>query len=351
MAPEALERQLGHPFHLRLGANESNFGMSPRAIEALRKSVENMGRYGDPECHDLREALATKHGVTSQNILVSTGLDDVLSLCARAFVNPGDAVINSLGGYPTFNYGAQGAGAKIETTPYVNDQVDLAGLSEAAHRTAAKVVFLANPDNPSGSWHSARKVLDFLETLPKSCILLLDEAYSDFAPEDALPEIDVEDPRVIRLRTFSKAHGLAGARVGYMIASNETVAAVNKIRMHFGVGLAAQVAALASLQDPGFLADVVNQAATGREDYHRLGRELGVPTLPSSTNFVAFDLKSRDTADAALNALLARGVFIRKPGHPPLSRCIRVTVGRKDERAEFADHLAAVLSSPFLVAK
>lgn len=343
MAPEALERLLGRPMELRLGANESNFGVSPFAAEEMVKAMEKIGWYCDPECFELREELAFLHGVTRENIVVGSGLDDVLSLCARCFLDPGDHAVNSLGGYPTFNYGVQGAGGVLDLVPYKNDRTDLLGLCEVARSVGAKLLFVANPDNPSGTWHSAAAIAELIENLPPECILLLDEAYSDFAPPEAIPQINVADERVIRLRTFSKAHGMAGARVGYAIASAEIIASFNKIRMHFGVNLVGQTGALASLRDPGFILGVINEVERGRTEYHMLAASHGLETLPSATNFVAIDMGSFEKAKATLDAMLKRGVFIRMPGAAPLNRCIRVTVGTESERKRFGEEFATVL--------
>ncbi len=334
---------MGRKIDLRLGANESNFGISPHAAEAMLKAVERVGWYGDPENYELREELALRHGVTRDNILVSAGLDDVLSLIARTFLNPGDYVVNSLGGYPTLNYGVQGAGGKLEFVPYVDDHVDLDGIATASHRVSAKLAFVANPDNPSGSWHTALEIESFLQKLPEATTLLLDEAYSDFAPSDAIPRIDASNPRIIRLRTFSKAHGLAGARVGYAIANEDTVTAINKIRMHFGVNLMAQAGALASLRDPHFVSNVADKVAEGRQDYYLMANKMGLKTIPSATNFVAIDMGSFENAKDTLSSFLNNGVFIRMPGAPPLNRCIRVTVGTPGERARFAEQFARIV--------
>jgi len=343
LAPEAIERKLGRPMRLRLGANESNFGISPQAAEAMRKAVDRIGWYCDPENFELREELAKKHGVSRDNVVVCAGLDDVLSLCARAFLDPGDFAVNSLGGYPTFNYGVHGAGGKLEFVPYKEDRVDLGGITEAAHRVRAKLAFVANPDNPSGTWHESGPIHELAKNLSETCTLLLDEAYSDFAPSEAIPPIDASNPRIVRLRTFSKAHGLAGARVGYAIAAEETVQNINKIRMHFGVNLIAQAGALASLRDPNFVAGVVEEVARGRAEYESMAATLSLKTLPSATNFVAIDMGCFEDAKNTLDNLQERGVFIRMPGAPPLNRCIRVTVGTAGERKQLAEELALVV--------
>jgi len=346
VAPEALERASGRRFILRLGANESNFGPSPKAREAMHAAVDSVYNYGDPESYELRVALARHHGVSIDNIVVASGIDDLLGLVVRSFLERGETAVTSLGAYPTFNYHVAGFGGALERIPYRDDQRalsnDLDALAAAAQRTSARLVYLANPDNPSGSWHSATDLAAFLDRLPEGSLLLLDEAYIDFAPAEALPPMDAGDPRLIRLRTFSKAHGMAGARIGYAIATPETIAAFDKVRLHFGVNSVAQAGALASLQDSDYLASVVTAVAAGRHDYETLARELGLTPLPCAANFVTIDVGGPARARALVAALAARDVFIRMPGGPPLDRCVRVTVGTPPERALFAQILREV---------
>ena len=236
-----------------------------------------------------------------------------------------------------------GYGGKLQRVPYrSDDRNDLIGLAEAANHSQARIVYLANPDNPSGSWVAAEEIGALVDALPEDCLLLLDEAYSDFAPEHALPPVAVSDPRVIRARTFSKAHGMAGARIGYALATAEIIAAFDKIRLHFGVNRVAQAGALASLRDTEHLVSVVAAVAEGRAEYVRLARDLGFTPLRSATNFVTMDVGGVERARALVAALAEQGVFIRMPGAPPLDRCVRVTVGTPEERATFADILRIV---------
>jgi histidinol-phosphate aminotransferase len=342
--PEALERKVGRPLRVRIGANESAFGPSPRAVAAMAAEAARVNWYGDPEGFDLRTALARRHGVAIDNIVLGGGADELLGLTVRVFVDPGDAVTMSYGGYPTFAFHVNGFGGRFATAPYRDDRNDPEGLADAARQAGARLVYLSNPDNPSGSWLSAAAQRELIERLPPGAVLALDEAYADFAPPDSLPEIDPEDPRVIRIRTFSKAHGLAGLRVGYAIAPAETIRAFDKVRNHFGVGRVAQAGALASLGDPDFIADVVREVEAGRREYQRLADELGLDALPSATNFVAIDVGSAERAKAVLAMLLEEhGIFLRMPGLPPLNRCIRVTVGTAPERGAFAEAFRHVL--------
>ncbi len=341
-APEALERQSGRPIKLRLGANESTFGPSPRTREAMRAASDQVAWYGDPESYVLREALARRHHISMEQIVVGSGIDDLLGLIVRAFLEQGETAVTSLGAYPTFNYHVAGYGGNLERVPYRDDKNDLDALAAAAHRVGARLVYLANPDNPAGTWHTADNLHSFLDRLPGNCLLLLDEAYIDFAPAQAIARIDASDPRVLRLRTFSKAHGMAGARIGYAVGNAEIISAFEKIRLHFGVNLIAQAGALASLEDTDYLQTVVAAVAKGRQDYEELAHSLGLPTIPSATNFVSIDVGGPTRARALLAALAARDVFVRMPGAPPLDRCIRVTVGTPEQRAAFAAVLREV---------
>jgi len=342
--PEQFERRLGHTLKLRIGANESAFGPSPKAIAAIALGSPRIAWYCDPEGFVLREALAKHHGVKLANIGLGTGADDILGLSVRSFADAGDPVVMSHGGYATFAFHVAGFGARFVHAPYRDFKNDAEALGQAARESDARLVYLSNPDNPTGSWLSADEQMRLIAGLPKHCILVLDEAYSDFAPAGSLPELDPEDPRVIRVRTFSKAHGMAGMRVGYAIAPAEVIATFDKIRHHFGVSRLSQEAALASLGDQNFIRDVAAKVATGRADYARIAERLGLKTLPSSTNFVAFDMGSGARARATLALLLEEeSCFLRMPGVAPLDRLVRVTVGTEEERAGFAAALARIL--------
>jgi histidinol-phosphate aminotransferase len=342
--PEALERRIGRQLKLRIGANESAFGPSPKAIAAINAGAGRINWYCDPEGYVLREALARHHGVKRDNIGLGIGIDDLLGLIVRAFVDPGDPVAMSHGAYPTFAFHVSGFGGNFVHAPYRADRNDPEALAAVARQSGSRLVYLSNPDNPTGSWLGAEEQLRLIDRLPPGALLILDEAYSDFAPPGTLPALDAEDGRVIRLRTFSKAHGMAGARIGYAIAPAEIIATFDNIRHHFGVSRLSQEAALASLGDPGFIAEVVRKVAAGRDDYARLAQRLGLSALPSATNFVAIDLGTGARARAALTLLLEEeACFLRMPGVAPLDRLIRVTVGTEEERHGFAGALARIL--------
>lgn len=338
VAPEAIERRTGSPLALRLGANESAFGISPGAQQAMRAAIAQTSWYADPENYDLRAGLAAHHRIDIDHIVVGSGIDGLLGLIVRAFVEPGTHVVTSLGTYPTFNYHAIGYGGTLQRVPYAaDDRQDLERLSQNARALGARLVYLANPDNPSGTCHRAVDIDALLNSLPPDCMLALDEAYGEFASAEEVPTIRTDDPRLVRFRTFSKAHGMAGARIAYVIAHTDVTDAVNKIRNQFEVNRVAQAGALASLGDQTFITSVIDAVAAGRREYMALADRLGLPTIASSANFVCIDIGGADRARDILARLQRHGVFVRMPGEAPLSRCIRVTVGTAPQRAQFAE--------------
>jgi histidinol-phosphate aminotransferase len=340
IAPEELARNGGHRELLRLGANESAFGPPPRATAAMREALPHISWYGDPESVELREALAAAHGCAVAEIVVAAGIDDLLGLCVRGYLAPGEVAITTLGSYPTFNYHVAGYGGVLESVPYARDgAVQLEALALAARTAHAKLVYLANPDNPSGSFAPHAEVERLLAALPADTLLVLDEAYADFVEARELLPAAV-DPRVVRTRTFSKAYGMAGARIGYALAARAVVETFGKIRLQYGVNRTAQIGALAALGETEFVAGVVAEVARGRAEYAALAERAGFATLPSRANFVLIDAGTRERAERLLNLLLERAVFVRKPGAPPLDRCIRVTVGTPAERLRFAEAFA-----------
>jgi histidinol-phosphate aminotransferase len=345
VGPEELARRVGRRELIRLGANESAFGPPPAALAAMRAELARASWYGDPECADLRAALAARHGVDPAEIVVGSGIDELLGLIVRAYLGDGEVAAATHGTYPTFTYHVAGHGSRVATVPYRDDgYVDLPALAALARRESARIVYLANPDNPSGTRAAVAEFAAFLEAIPARSLVILDEAYADFvAPEDlAGPN---GDPRVVRMRTFSKAYGLAGARIGYALAPRETIATLGKIRNQYGVNRIAQSGALAALDEPEFIAGVVAEVARGRAEYAALGARLGMRTLPSETNFVCFEIGSPALAEAMVEGLLESGIFIRKPGAPPLEGFIRVSVGAAAERAAFAQAFGDLLAA------
>lgn len=326
VGPEAQERAMRQPFAARIGANENIFGPSPKAIEAMQQIAGDIWMYGDPESYDLRHALAAHHGITPENLVVGEGIDGLLGYLVRLLVGEGDAVVTSDGAYPTFNYHVAGFGGALHKVPYRDDAEDLPALLAKAAEVDAKLVYFANPDNPMGSWCNGEEIIAQLNNIPDGCLLLLDEAYVELAPDGTAPEIDINDPRVIRMRTFSKAYGMAGARVGYAMGEAQNIRAFEKIRNHFGMNRAAQSGALAALEDASWLSETCDKVETSRQHIAAVAAKHGLKTLPSATNFVAIDCgKDGAYAKAILDGLVARGIFVRMPFVAPQNRCIRIS--------------------------
>ena len=348
VGPEAIERQRGLKVEARIGANENGFGPAPSVLAAMREAGDGIWKYNDPENFDLREALAAHLGVTSANIAIAGGIDELLGQVVRLVIEPGMPVVTSLGGYPTFNFHVAGFGGRLVTVPYADDREDLDGLLDAVKRENAPLVYFANPDNPMGSWWDADKIVAFARALPETCLMVLDEAYSETGPASALPSIEslIDLPNIVRTRTFSKAYGLAGARVGYAISTPGTAQAFDKIRNHFGMNRLATAAALAALKDQAYLAEVTGKIRAARERIAGIARANQLSPLASATNFVAIDAGRDGTyARAIVDGLMQRGVFIRMPGVAPLNRCIRVSVGPAADMDRFEAALPDVLRS------
>ena len=346
IAPERIERDRNAPFAARLGANEGNFGPSPAASEAMARAARDEAwKYCDPENWALRERLSAHLGIDMEEIVAGPGIDGLLGLTVRIFSDTGQPILSSLGAYPTFNYHIAGYGRQLVTVPYAGVQEDLEALAARCREIEPAIVYISNPDNPMGSWWDAGAITRFCEVAPEQTLILLDEAYGETAPERALPAIDTARPNLIRMRTFSKAYGMAGMRCGYAFGHRDLIAAFDKVRDHFGVNILAQAGARAALDDGLWLEQTLGHIADARETIAAIGARNGLNAVPSATNFVTLDCgHDGDFALTLLKALEARGVFVRKPMAPGLDRHIRVSAGRSDELDWFAEQLPGALA-------
>ncbi|MEO0544865.1 MAG: pyridoxal phosphate-dependent aminotransferase [Pseudomonadota bacterium] len=341
VAPEETERAKGVVFKARLGANEGNFGPASAAVAAIQKAAsDDIWKYCDPTAFELRQALSRRLNIDLDEVVCGPGIDGLLGLIVRIFSSPGDTILTSLGAYPTFNYHVHAYGRTLKTLPYKAFREDLEGLAQLTREQRVSIVYVSNPDNPMGTWWRADAVEAFLNAVSPNTLIILDEAYGETAPDGTLPPIDTGRPNLIRLRTFSKAYGLAGLRVGYAFGNRELVKLFHRVRDHFGVNVMAQKAALASLDATKWLAEAIEQIADGRDRIAKIARDNNLDPIASATNFVTIDCKADgDFAAGILQRLADHGVFVRKPMAPGLDRCVRISVGRKEE----LDHLEAVL--------
>ena len=340
VGPEAIERRLGRPFRARIGANESGFGPSPRVLDAIRNAAEGIWKYPDPENFDLRSALARFHAIAPSEVTIGEGVDGLMGHIVRLFIAPGDVLLTSHGAYPTLNYHVVGYGGRLEFVPYNGAHEDLRALADAAQRLRPRIVYVANPDNPMGSYWGPDEIRAFIRAVPEDCLVMLDEAYGELAPEGTLPPIDPGQGNVLRLRSFSKAYGLAGIRVGYAMGPARIIGAFNRIRNHFGVNRLALAAAMAALDDQAYLQSAKAAISAARTRIAGIAHDNDLVALPSATNFVAVDC-GRDGAYSTriLEELANLGVFVRKPGVAPLDRHIRISVGPEAEMDLLAETL------------
>lgn len=346
VGPEAQERARKRTFKARIGANESVFGPSPKALRAMKEATEEVWQYGDPENHDLLRALASHYGIKSENIVVGEGIDGLLGYLVRMLVKPGVSVVTSRGAYPTFSYHVAGYGGTLVTVPYTEDHENPHALVAMARKVNASLVYLANPDNPMGTWNSFETVADAVRCLPHDCLLVLDEAYIDCAPPGTAMEIDVKNRSVIRMRTFSKAYGMAGARVGYAIGHEELMNAFNKVRNHFGMCRISQAGALAALRDREYLSEAVGKIAAARKGISDIARGCGLEPVPSAANFVAIDCGADGAfAKRVLEGLIERDIFVRMPFVSPQNRCIRISAGTDADLELFKSALPQALEA------
>lgn len=343
VGPETQERTRGSTFKARLGANESVFGPSPVAIAAMADAARDVWMYADPESYELKIALAAHYAIAPESIIVGEGIDGLLGYLCRMFVEPGVKVVTSDGAYPTFNYHVTGCGGTLVKQPYKNDAEDIDALLAASED--ARLVYLANPDNPMGTMHSSKAVVELAAGLPDGCLLVLDEAYGEFAELPLLP-LNETPENVIRFRTFSKAYGMAGARVGYGIGSPQVIDAFNKIRNHFGMSRISIAGALAALNDQAYLEKVKADVSAAKARIAELGRLNGLTPLESHTNFVALDCRQDgDFARSVLAELGKLGVFVRMPFVAPQDRCIRISAGRPRDLDVLEDALPKALAA------
>ena len=340
---EELRRELGLEHVVKLASNENAHGPSPRAVEAVRGDSLVLHRYPDPRGYELRRALATHHGIEANELCLGNGSNELIDLICRVFASRGD---HAVFGHPSFPcYHIASVAQELETTAVpLRDHVewnvdDL--LSAVTPDT--KLLFVANPNNPTGSYIPRRELERLLRETPERALVVLDEAYVEYA--DAGDFVEGTELRGLRerlaiLRTFSKAYALAALRVGYVIAPSTVIAQLNRLRAPFNVGTAGQRAACAALEDQAHLRRTVAATVSERASLAAALEADGLRVAPSQANFVLVDVGR--PGRAVYESLLREGVIVR-PMPPPLERYIRVTVGLPDENAAFIDALRRVL--------
>ena len=343
---EEVEREYGVKNALKMASNENALGPSPKAVEAIRKSLSRIHRYPDGGCFYLRKKLSAFLGVKPEMLVFGNGSDEVLVLAARAFAGPGDEVIIANPTFLIYEIAAQAQAARVVKVPMKNFRYDLPAMAKKI-TPKTKLIFVANPDNPIGTYVSQKEVTAFLSKVPAGIPVVLDEAYFEFAGENKdYPDwlkLLSQFKNLIVARTFSKAYGLSGLRIGYGVADPGIVNALNKVREPFNVNSLAQTAALAALDDKAHLRRTLQTVSAGKKYLYKEAKRLGLFYIQSATNFVLIDLE-KNAAEAA-EALIRKGVIIRAMTAWGLNTFIRVTVGRKEENQKFVKALNEIMRS------
>jgi histidinol-phosphate aminotransferase len=347
---EELERELGIHNSLKLASNENPLGASPMALAAAAGATAELNRYPDDLGFRLRNRLAARHGVQADQLVLGAGSSDVIDMVARAFLGPGRNAVFSRYAFAMYPIYTQACGAQArvaaacpadhEAMPYGHDLQSMAAAVDADTR----VLFIANPNNPTGTWLTASQLKPFIAALPRHVIVVLDEAYTEYVEQADFPDGAqwlAEFPNLIVTRTFSKIYGLAGLRVGYGIANAELAAVVGRLRHPFNVNSIGLAAAEAALDDQVFLEQSLQTNREGLLQMEQAMGGLGLKYIPSVGNFLSIDL-GRPAADI-YQALLRDGVIVRPVANYGLPNHLRITLGDATQNARCIQALARVL--------
>jgi len=329
---------------VKLASNENPLGPSPRVLEAVRQALPELTRYPDGNGFTLKQSLAHRYGAAPEQITLGNGSNDILELVARAFLAPGLNAVFSAHAFAVYPIATQAAGAQGKVVPARDWGHDLDAML-AAIDAQTRVIFLANPNNPTGTWFGAEALERFLAQVPEQVLVVLDEAYIEYAEGSELPDglaYLAQHPNLLVSRTFSKAYGLAALRVGYAISSPRIADVLNRVRQPFNVNSLALAAACAALEDEDYLRASREANTAGMRQLEAGFRALGLSWIPSRGNFIAVDF-ARDAAPVN-QALLHEGVIVRPVAGYGMPTFLRVSIGTEAENARLLDALQQVLA-------
>jgi histidinol-phosphate aminotransferase len=338
-----LERELGITGIVKLASNENPLGASPNAVAAMHEAIKTIALYPDGNGFDLKDALTKRYGVAHANLVLGNGSNDLLELASRAFLAPGDVAVYSAHAFAVYALATQAVGAKGVTVPAKDFGHDLEAMLKAAVQHKAKMVFIANPNNPTGTYLTAEALQNFMQALPANILVVLDEAYNEYLPPaqryDSVSWLK-KYPNLIISRTFSKAYGLAGLRVGYAIAHEQVTDMMNRVRQPFNVNSIAQAAAVAALHDMDFVQQTYELNQRGMQQITAGLTKLGLSYIPSYGNFISFRIGG---ATAMYRRLLELGVIVRPVANYDMPDYLRVSIGLETENDKFLTALAQAI--------
>jgi histidinol-phosphate aminotransferase len=338
-----LERELGITGIVKLASNENPLGASPKAVAAARAALDEIGLYPDGNGFALKDALVKRYGVTHNQIVLGNGSNDLLELSARAFLTVGDKAVYADHSFAVYALATQAVGAIGISVAAKDFGHDLDAMRKAAVEQGAKMVFIANPNNPTGTFLSGEALHGFLRALPANILVVLDEAYNEYLPVESRYDSVKwlrEFPNLIISRTFSKAYGLASLRVGYALGDAQVIDMLNRVRQPFNVNSMAQAAAVAALQDTDFVKQAFDLNLRGMKQIVDGLMKLGLEHIPSFGNFVSFKIKD---AMRIYRRLLELGVIVRPIANYAMPDYLRVSIGLAAENEKFLSALKQAL--------
>jgi len=338
---ETLLREKGLSRAIKLASNENPYGPSPKAIAAMRDAVSEVHRYPDGDATMLKEALASFHQIDSDRILIGNGSNEVLELLIRTFAGAGDEVVYAQRGFIVYALASQAAGATGVAVPESDGLSHDLDAMAAAVTEKTKVVCIANPNNPTGTLHSNTAIQAFLDKLPRDVVVIIDEAYYEFVADHLGDSVhDLSHPGLVISRTFSKAYGLAGCRIGYAIAGSEIVGLANRFREPFNINLLAQAAAVAALDDREWVIERVAETIGERDKLETALQGMGMSGGHSFGNFV---LLRHSNSSEILQRLENHGIIPRPLAPYGMADYLRISVGLPDENIEFLAVLKRII--------
>ncbi len=340
-----LERELGLKNIIKLASNENPFGPSPLAIKALSRELTNIFRYPDGNCYELKKKLSEKFHLKPENFIIGNGSNEIIELLIRAFVKDGDEVIMADPSFIVYRTVTIVSGGKPIFIKLKDFEFNLDAMYDAINKKT-RMVIIDNPNNPTGVIVKKQKLDSFVKSLPESVILVLDEAYREFVLDDDYPgELDyiANGKAVVVLRTFSKAYGLAGLRIGYGITDESITEYLNRLRQPFNVNFAAQIAATAALDDEEHLRKTIENNREGMNFITKSMSALGLRYIPSHSNFVLVELPM--DADVMYKEMLKRGIILRSMKGYGLPNYIRITIGLPEDNRRVVREFESILSS------
>ena len=325
---------------IKLASNENPFGPSPKALKAVLTSINENFRYPDAMAMLLRTKLAEQFSLDIENVTVGAGSEGVMSAIMRTFLRHGDEIICAENSFIGFKVLANASGNRVNWIPLINFKHDLVAMADCIN-DYTKLIYLANPDNPTGTYFTKEEFDKFMNKVPERVLVILDEAYFEYAKhiDDYPDSMHYRYDNVITLRTFSKAHGLAGFRVGYGFAHKDLIQNLLKIKLPFEPSWPGQVAAIAALDDDGYIEGTVESCKTGKKDIEIALSQFGYEFILSSANFITLLFESKSEAESFNHLMLCNGIILRHLDGWGLPECVRMTIGTEEENSRFIKEL------------